>query len=60
MTFNIYNISKYSSFRDNNGEPLNSNKISGDIIKITNELKKIIKVIIYVLKTILNIYYLPI
>ena len=40
MTFNIYNISKYSSFRDNNGEPLNSNKISGDILKITNELKK--------------------
>jgi hypothetical protein len=40
MTFNIYNISKYSSFRDNNGEPLNSTKISGDIIKITNELKK--------------------
>ena len=40
MTHNIYNIKQYSSFRDNNGEPLNSNKISGDIFKITNELKK--------------------
>ena len=39
MTHNIFNISKYSTFRDNNGEPLNSNKITGDIIKITNELK---------------------
>ena len=35
----IYSINKYSTFRDNNGEPLNSNKITGDIIKITNELK---------------------
>ena len=40
MTHNIYNISKYSTFRDNNGEPLNSIKISGDILKITNELEK--------------------
>ena len=39
MTHNIFNISKYSTFRDNNGEPLNSQKITGDIIKITNELK---------------------
>ena len=40
MTHNIYNIKQYSSFRDNNGEPLNSIKISGDRFKITNELKK--------------------
>ena len=39
MSYNIFNINKFSSFRDNNGEPLNSTKISGDIIKITNELK---------------------
>ena len=44
MTHNIFNISKYSTFRDNNGEPLNSIKISGDILKITNELKVIIYV----------------
>ena len=36
----IYSIKQYSTFRDNNGEPLNSIKISGDILKITNELKK--------------------
>ena len=35
----IYSIKQYSTFRDNNGEPLNSIKISGDILKITNELK---------------------
>ena len=60
MTHNIYNIKNYSTFRDNNGEPLNSIKISGDILKITKELKRKNKVIIYVLKTISNIYYLPI
>ena len=38
-TYTIYSLKKYCSFRDNNNEPLNCQKISGDIIKITNELK---------------------
>ena len=39
-TYTIYSLKKYQSFRDENNEPINVQKITGDILKITNEMKK--------------------
>ena len=39
-TYTIYTLKKYQSFRDENNEPINVQKITGDILKITNEMKK--------------------
>ena len=39
MNHKIYSLKNYQVYRDNNNEPLNVPIISGDINKITNELK---------------------
>lgn len=37
--YKIYSLKNYKIFRDENNEPINANMISGDINKISNELK---------------------